>query len=126
MFLLDQAPSAEGKATFGFVSKYKKGAETPTGATQFVFKTGDLNFHSNVQEWLVVTGNDTAKFKGEGTINGEGSYKFQIDAFDGGPTGSPDTFHIKIWGEGGVIYDNKTDQEIGGGQIIVHVPKGKP
>jgi len=35
-----------GKATFGFVSKYKKGATVPTGNTEFVFKAADLNFHS--------------------------------------------------------------------------------
>ncbi|MCK4795488.1 MAG: PKD domain-containing protein, partial [Desulfobacteraceae bacterium] len=31
-----------GKANFGFVSKYKKGAQTPEGNTEFVFKAGEL------------------------------------------------------------------------------------
>lgn len=35
-----------GKATFGFVSKYKKGATLPTGETEFQFKAGNLNFMS--------------------------------------------------------------------------------
>jgi CSLREA domain-containing protein len=60
-----------GKATFGFVAKYKKGANVPDGSTEFQFKTGDLNFKSVSYEWLVVAGN-MAQFKGEGTINGQG------------------------------------------------------
>ena len=48
----------------------------PTGNTEFQFHAADLNFHSSSYEWLVVTGSDYAKFKGAGTINGEGDYKF--------------------------------------------------
>ena len=55
-----------------------------------------------------------------GTINGEGSYKFQIAAVDG----TPDTFRIKIWTEDAngqhVIYDNGSQQAISGGSIVVH------
>ncbi len=112
--------SPTGKATFGFVSKYKKGADVPTGNTEFQFKDGDLNFHSTSYDWLVVTGSDFAKFKGVGTINGQGDYKFQIWAGDD----NPDTFRIKIWFEDGgsevVVYDNGMDQAIGGGSIVVH------
>ena len=113
--------SLEGKANFGFVSKYKKGATVPTGNTEFQFKAGDLNFHSSSYDWLVVTGSDYARFKGWGTINGEGDYRFMLWAGDG----EPDTFRIKIWWEDGdtenVVYDNGFDQEIGGGSIVVHV-----
>ncbi|HEY1215551.1 MAG TPA: MBG domain-containing protein, partial [Bryobacteraceae bacterium] len=35
-------PSLTGKATFGFVSKYQKGATIPTGDTQFTFQVGKL------------------------------------------------------------------------------------
>jgi hypothetical protein len=115
--------SLAGRANFGFVSKYKKGATVPTGQTEFVFHTGDLNFHSSSYDWLVVTGSDYARFKGTGTINGSGDYKFMLWAGDG----EPDTFRIKIWEEIGEIempvYDNGFDQPIGGGSIIVH--KGK-
>lgn len=115
--------SPTGKATFGFVSKYKKGASVPDGNTEFQFKAGNLNFHSTSYEWLVVTGSDFAKFKGEGTINGQGLYKFQIWAGDG----SPDTFRIKIWYEDNgtevVVYDNGMNQAIGGGNIVVHSKK---
>jgi hypothetical protein len=112
--------SPEGKATFGFISKYKKGADVPTGNTEFQFKAGDLNFHSTSYDWLVVTGSEFAKFKGTGTINGEGTYKFQIWAGDN----DPDTFRIKIWweddGNEHVVYDNGMDQPIDGGSIVVH------
>jgi hypothetical protein len=113
-------PTLEGKATFGFVSKYKKGADIPTGNTEFQFQAGDLNFHSTSYDWLVVTGSDYAKFKGAGTINGEGDYKFMLWAGDG----DPDTFRMKIWWEDGggehVVYDNGMDQAISGGNIVVH------
>ncbi|MBW7991409.1 MAG: SUMF1/EgtB/PvdO family nonheme iron enzyme [Planctomycetes bacterium] len=112
-------PSLSGKANFGFISKYKKGATTPTGQTEFVFQTGDLNFHSSSYDWLVVTGSDYARFKGWGSINGEEGYRFMIWAGNG-----PDTFRIKIWWEDGeienVVYDNGMDQEIGGGSIVIH------
>ena len=52
-------PSLTGKATFGFVSKYKKGASVPTGQTEFQFKAGDLNFHSTSYDWPLVTGSVT-------------------------------------------------------------------
>ncbi|TKJ38598.1 MAG: hypothetical protein CEE38_02530 [Planctomycetes bacterium B3_Pla] len=112
-------PSLAGKASFGFVSKYKKGATVPTGNTEFQFKAGDLNFHSSSYDWLLVTGSNYARFKGTGTINGSGEYKFMIWAGDD----NPDTFRIKIWEENGgevVVYDNGFDQAIGGGSIIIH------
>jgi hypothetical protein len=38
--------------------------------------------------------------------------------------GSPDTFRIRIWskldGVETVVYDNGTDQAIGGGSIVIH------
>jgi len=115
-----------GKATFGFVAKYKKGANVPDGNTEFQFKAAGFNFHSDTYEWLVVNqGGANAQFRGEGTVNGAldsngNAYKFMIWAGDG----LPDTFRIKIWSEldgiETVVYDNGTDQEIGGGSIVVH------
>ena len=113
-------PSLTGKATFGFVSKYKKGADVPTGNSEFQFKAANLNFHGSSYDWLVVTGSDYARFKGTGTINGFGAYKFMLWAGDR----IPDTFRIKIWWEEGqtenVVYDNGMDQPISGGSIVVH------
>jgi PKD repeat protein len=119
-------PSLSGRANFGFVSKYKKGATVPEGQTEFQFQTGNLNFHSSAYEWLVVAGKK-AQYKGTGTINGSGNYGFMLTAWDE----SPDKFRIKITGPSGLVYDNKfnvacTDldcadpQAIGGGSIVVH------
>jgi PKD repeat protein len=112
---------ANGKANFGFVSKYMKGTSVPIGNTEFNFSAGGLNFHSSSYDWLVVTGSDYAMFKGMGTINGEGEYRFRIWAGDG----DPDTFRIRIWLEDELgnetdIYDNGFDQEIEGGAIVIH------
>ena len=67
----DFCVGASGKATFGFVSKYKKGASVPTGRTQFKFKAGNLDFNSSNYDWLVVAG-AKAMYKGTGTVNGTG------------------------------------------------------
>ncbi|HET6576385.1 MAG TPA: PKD domain-containing protein, partial [Fimbriiglobus sp.] len=117
-----------GKANFGFVSKYQKGANTPTGETQFQFKVGNLDFHSTSYDWLVVAGTK-AQYKGSGTINGSGNYKFQLTVIDGQKTGV-DKFRIKIWDavSGVVAYDNglgaADDADpatpLGGGSIVIH------
>ena len=75
-----------------------------------------------------MTGSDYARYKGVGTINGAGEYKFMLWAGDGTGTDGADTFRIKIWYENGlgvetVVYDNGMDQEIAGGSIIVHTKK---
>ncbi len=127
-------PTATGKANFGFVAKYKKGANVPIGNTEFNFKAGNLNFQSDVYEWLVVTGKPKAMFKGTGTINGAGNYGFQLNAIDAEATSSPndvDTFRIKIWDKGNgnaVVYDNEMGVDVngdpttalGGGNIKIH------
>jgi hypothetical protein len=119
-------PILEGKANFGFVSKYKKGKTEPDGNTQFQFHAGDLNFYSDSYHWLVVGGGgSSAHFKGVGTINGamdpdDNPYGFMIWSMDG----EPDTFRIRIWSElDGVetdIYDNGFDQPISGGSVVIH------
>ena len=129
--------SLEGKANFGFVAKYKKGkAAIPEvdGNTEFQFKAGNLNFKSQFHESgsLVISGGK-ATYRGEGTINGEGSYKFTLVAFDGdwNDGSDPDRFRIKIWGNNGIVYDNAmgTDDnsddatELGGGSIVIHEVK---
>jgi len=119
-------PSLSGKASFGFVAKYKKGASDPMGNTEFKFEVAELDFHSTYYEWLVIAGSK-AQFKGTGTINDEGEYKFMLWATDGDlqQMGGADMFRIKIWEEDEfgvetVIYDNKEETELGGGQIMIH------
>ena len=116
------------------MSKYQKGANVPTGNTEFQFKAGNLNFKSTAYEWLVVAG-ARAQFKGWGTINGEGNYAFLLTAIDGQVNGGggADRFRIKIWDEatGTVVYDNQagagdtadlaTDGTlVQGGSVVVH------
>ena len=123
-------PALSGRATFGFVSKYLRGATTPSGNTEFQFRSGNLYFHSSSYDWLVV-GGARAQFKGSGMINGEGDYRFLLTAVDGQRAGGgADRFRIKIWDRatGGVVYDNQpgaaedsdATTELGGGSITIH------
>nr|WP_271711648.1 T9SS type A sorting domain-containing protein [Marinigracilibium pacificum] len=121
-------PLAEGKANFGFVAKYKKGATTPTGNTQFRFTAGNMNFHSTEYEWLVIAG-QKAMYKGSGTINGAGNYKFMLSAIDGTTKADGDRFRMQIWDTfDNVIYDNQPGEDenadastyLGGGSITIH------
>jgi hypothetical protein len=130
-------PTLTGRANFGFVSKYHKGATTPSGETEFQFQTASLNFHSDSYDWLVVAG-ARAQFKGTGAINGNPGYKFMLTAIDGALLGEAkryDRFRIKIWhpdmsASDVVDYDNQIDTTlqggssegtaIGGGSIVIH------
>ena len=49
-------PTLAGRAGFGFVSKYQKGATVPSGKTEFKFEAGSFYFESKAYEWLVVAG----------------------------------------------------------------------
>ena len=124
-------PSLTGKASFGFVSQYKKGTTVPTGQTEFQFKVADLRFHSTDYQWLVVAG-PRAQYKGSGTINGEGDFGFLLTAIDGqiNGGGGTDRFRVKIFDKttDQVIYDNQLGDaddanattELGGGSIVLH------
>jgi len=120
-----------GKAHFGFVSRYHKGAKKPEGNTSFDFKAGNLSFKSTAYEWLVIAG-ARAQYKGVGTINGSGQYGFMLTAIDGALPGGRgvDRFRVKIWdlASGAIVYDNQMgaadDAEpstaLGGGSIQIH------
>jgi hypothetical protein len=129
-------PALVGRANYGFVSKYQKGATVPTGNTEFQFQVGNLNFHSETYEWLVISGSGASKaqYKGSGTINGVGNYGFMLTAIDGDNLNpkTVDRFRIKIWDRttGNIVYDNQVsvDQSdtadpttaIAGGNIVIH------
>ncbi len=124
-------PSLAGKATFGFVAKYQKGANTPSGDTQFQFTTASFTFKSLSYDWLVVAG-AKAQYKGSGAINGGGDYAFMLTAVDGQTNGGGgiDKFRMKIWDKanGGLIHDNQVGASddaalstaLGGGSIVIH------
>lgn len=109
-----------GRASFGFSSKYKVGANTPSGNTRFAFRDGGLEFQSTSYKWLTVSGS-RAQYKGNGMlyINNapgldvatQGDYTFMLTAVDGQLTGGggTDKFRIKIWEtrSGTVIYDSQ-------------------
>jgi hypothetical protein len=123
-------PTLSGKGTFGFVSKYQKGATVPSGNTEFQFHAAGMNFNSSVYEWLVVSG-CMGQFKGTGTINGAGTYGFLLSAVDGQLSGGGgiDKFRIKIWNKatGSVVFDNNLGADetsapataLGGGSISI-------
>lgn len=103
-------PSQTGRAIFGFVSKYQRGQSVPSGNTRFRFQSGGFSFQSTSYDWLVVAG-PQAKFKGDGEVNGAGSFKFIVAARDGDILGGnqPDLFRIKVWepATGDIVYDNE-------------------
>jgi probable HAF family extracellular repeat protein len=121
-------PSLTGRATFGFVSRYHRGANVPTGHTEFRFHMANFSFRSTSYEWLVVGGSQ-AQYRGLGTVNGSGTYGFLLTAVDGqelGGNAGVDRFRIKIWRinpdgtEGAVVYDNGSMQSIASGNVIIH------
>ena len=131
-----QDGSLVGKANFGFVSKYKKGATVPTGETEFTFSVASLNFHSTLYEWLVVSGSK-AQYKGSGTINGAGDYRFMLTATDGQINGGGgiDKLRMKIWDNAtsAIVYDNQIGASdaanpvtpLGGGSIVIRASGAK-
>jgi hypothetical protein len=119
-------PALVGKATFGFVAKYQKGANTPTGNTEFKFKAADFDFSSTSYQWLVVAGSK-AQFKGIGTVNGAGAYGFMLTAVDD----TSDRLRMKVWNTSGdIVYDNvlgapddvgaQSIQALGSGSVVIH------
>jgi Galactose oxidase, central domain len=131
---IDGYPALSGKANFGFVSKYKKGNNTPDGETEFQFKAGDINFHSSGYDYgsLVISGGKKATYRGDGTVNGEPGYQFVLIAVDGDapPASGPDRFRIKITKDDMLFYDNRVGSSedpdvsdttaLGGGSIVIH------
>jgi hypothetical protein len=128
-------PILTGKSNFGFVSRYKKGATIPTGETEFQFNLASINFHSAAYDWLVIAG-AKGQYKGTGTINNAGNYKFLLTATDGQISGGGgvDKFRMKIWdpGTSQVIYDSQLGASdttsaslaLGGGSIVIHQTSG--
>jgi hypothetical protein len=128
-----------GPATFGFVSRYTKNQgwheDDPSGNTTFRFQAGGFEFGSVIQDWLVVAGQDKAKYMGStGQVDSMGAgmggdFGYMVTVVDNGNSG--DTFRIKIWdnnNNGEVVYDNKMGvgddgydgTEISSGNIKVH------
>jgi len=97
---------------------------------QLTLGGGELTFHSEEYEWLVISGSN-AQMRGAGSLDGEDGYGFLVTLIDAGVSGSgEDTIRIRIWqtGTGQVIYDTQaTDPDdvdptvpLGGGSIVIH------
>ena len=119
-----------GRAHFGFVSKYAKGATVPSGTTSFRFTAADVDFQSTSYDWMVVSGTK-ATYRGTGTLNDVAGYRFALTADDGNSKpGGVDKLRVRIWhaATGALVYDNQAGAAldaapttaIGGGQISVH------
>jgi PKD repeat protein len=127
----DACGKIKGKINFGFVAKYNKNLEVPSGQTEFQYKDGNINFHSTRYEWLVIYG-AKARYQGVGTINGSGEYGFILSAIDGklNKGGGGDKIRMKIWNlaTGEVIYDTQPGDDdfadpttpVNGGSINIH------
>lgn len=119
------AAAKADRTTFGFVSRYEKGNDAPTGNVQL--QVEGFNFKASHQEWLVIDG-PSARLQAVGTINGAGSYKVILTVIDGKvtPGRSVDQIHIKLWNtdDGAVVYDKQAD--LSGGSIVIHkAPRGR-
>jgi hypothetical protein len=103
-------PSLSGKLTFGFNSKFFKGATNPKGESQLDFLLGDLDFNALNYDYLVID-KARAQFAGFGKLNGAAGYNFIVTVIDGSITGGGgvDKFRIKIWNKttGQIVYDNQ-------------------
>ncbi len=123
------SPSTSGSALFGFVSKYLKGSNQPSGATDFAFAAGRFNFLSLSYDWLVVSGAQ-AQYRGTGLFNASPGYRFALTALDGRLAGDGvDRMRLRIWSNAGtLVYDNqpgaaddaRPTTPISGGSIVIH------
>jgi hypothetical protein len=104
------------------VSRYQHGASVRTGNTQFRFRARGFSFNSTSSyEWLVITSH-TARYKGEGTVNGTRRYGFMLTAADSAIAGGDqDTFRLHLWdlSSDQTVYDNGTQQPLGGGNVRI-------
>jgi hypothetical protein len=103
-------PNLVGKLSFGFNSKFFKGATNPKGESQLNFLIGNLDFNALNYDYLVID-KARAQFAGFGKINGVSGYNFIVTVIDGSLAGGDgvDKFRIKIWDKvtGAIVYDSQ-------------------
>ncbi|GAA2674561.1 family 43 glycosylhydrolase [Actinoplanes palleronii] len=98
------------------------------GRTWIRFAAGDLLFQSTSQSPAVIAGK-TATYTGTGTVNGAGSYRFQVTAVEG--TGRlADRLAIRIWSArtGKPVFNltNHGPARLTGGGIVITPKKHHP
>jgi hypothetical protein len=96
----------------------------PEGDLTFRYAVGTFELTVSAFQWLVITGEDLARFQGLATVTGQtGQYPFLIEARDLDKTGGKDRVVIKIWAPGA---DPTTAQPLYGasgdvtGQVTIH------
>jgi hypothetical protein len=103
-------PTLSGKITFGFNSKFFKGATNPKGESQVSFLLGNFEFNALNYDYLVID-KTRAQFRGFGKVNGVAGYDFIVTVIDGNLPGGDgvDKFRIKIWEKttGVLVYDSQ-------------------
>ena len=106
-------PVDDGKATFGLTAK-TNAAGTPNGHLTYQDHVQNRTVKSTAITSVVVTGN-CAKIRGTATVNGTGSFGFEVDVCDNGEPGKDaDTFGI-------VMSDGyMASGTLGGGNVQLH------
>jgi hypothetical protein len=116
-------PTGSGPVTFGFNVKYLPNTTTPAGDVEFHYNSGNINFKSTGFDFLVVTSEPRAQLQGTGTINGNTTCAFAIDAWSGSfQPGNVDAFGITIFNCGGATGNryNLPTAPITQGSIKIH------
>jgi hypothetical protein len=100
--LIQQGPSAGGKATFGFIVDYQSGDEFPTGNLEYNDHKADVRVKATSYDLLVITDPSLkcpvgkhAKFHGLAEVNGAPGQMLEVEVDDCGEPGDMDTFSIK-------------------------------
>lgn len=109
-------PGEGGMTNFGANAKYIN--NTLSGSARLNFRNGQyvFGFDSTSFDWLVITNGNLARLHGSGTVNGAGTYTFELTTLDN----APDTIRMQIWNATNtVVYDNNTSPLING-NIAVH------
>jgi hypothetical protein len=95
---------------------------TAANNNTFTFDSGDssqpLRFSSTAITKINISGNFLV-FDGEGTVNGNPGYTFEVSTTDGGPAGSgQDTILVQFFGPNSFTYN--APATIAGGDVVVH------
>lgn len=100
------SPTTTGKVSFGISAKYNS-SNILTGTVKMNFKAASLDFVSTSLQSLA-TSNGKAYLKGNGTVNGSGSYTFLATGIDGSVVGGSDLIRFQIKDlSGNIVYDSQ-------------------
>jgi hypothetical protein len=130
-------PSLSGRVDFDFDTRYRQNDMAPSGTSSFKFAMNGMDFESTSvdQDWFMV-GFARGMYRGNGTINGTGNYKFLVSGVDGDDLTpvAVDKIRLKIVdaATGTLIYDNQMGAPdtamatcpITGGNIEARLPNG--